>query len=1316
MKNVLLVPVHLDALPLGRDELVLEAMADFSRLPYADGARDVNPDTANVSEAIVPQDFQDENLNLRAGIHLHWALPDALTRGAQGDSGTDFPLVPNRWLLVRSRAGEGGARVVEKKWVVESDYLYPEGAGARAAGVSVPHRPDEGRGERCPFRLMGRKMPLEAWRARDDGAEYTDALTAVGYGEPSFAAFYPNCHSVFGFHDDDYAGAPPAGLRYDLVGWYADPDKDHLKTFVAGFRRRFVADFVEQKRQSGEEVPELVPGPTAGQIKEAVEGSLGWTVGLAEGESFPEQLLCYARLTFAPGAPSGEPADGGVCTGIAVANTSTEALSAYLAQAVDAERKAEVEDQLEAVLLSSRLENRQLDVGPKFEEARHEKGFAAVAGGALWSVTLENRGASPADAARADAQSQITLPAQMAHSLNALNARQQAFDRAQQELESMRRQLFSDWYKYMLSAYPPEESRDDYPDGDEVRNFVELKVLAPLASKEAETGALWLTADEAGGVTGASARDSRPDSLAALLAADIGALASAIADHNKAIADPNNSPEVAQSHAAFALRQIPAPRYYRPTDPVVLVVGPAAKPSERHGQDGRLRDDGLLECQTFQSSETQPLLPDQLAQLSARVEELAPGEGVESVAFRLWKERPWNPFLLEWEAEVFPVESGSNLDPDTGHYGAGYITDNYALAENGVDLSARPGRGFVTKAASVYSGRSILTPHAVTQLKGQLEAYLREQLLGDYLKDQGLPTPDSPADYFRENRAAVLGWYKQKNCGAAEPTPTCQLVRAYELLDAPDFYALSQSLGGFNEALLMRRRTMQLEIADPLGFDDQRPFTEAVRAAVAAANTVAPLPLNDFLPVRAGALKLLRLRLVDTFGRVKELDCRQVVTTEKLKDEDSPYPVTLPPRLAQAARLNFRWLSAEGDEQEVNDHPATTPVCGWLLPNNLDNSLMVYDGAGRALGAVNQQAEWQPAPGAEEPVGVGEIGNRHLRKVVAYLVARGRAFVQDFLSALAGALENIEPENFAQHQDLALLMGRPLALVRASLNLELQGAPATHQGWNHFRQDMRRYRRDDTGFTHVRFPVRLGEYRQMNDGLAGYWVEDGDGYEGDIFYAPQGEKIADDLIETHADGPLSVYQTVAAPPHLLSMLVDPRGSVHAASGIAPVKAIQIPPDQYTDALRAIEVTFLSSPVLTDLGVVRLPLPPEPGFNWSWLQRGEGGVWAEVSTAGAIRKQTVLDAFGREGEAVWAVLKEKGWIAETGEATASVTAKDLRGQKTLGDTWAEKEPAIELLLAASRIGQVNTQATFSGRQSVIEGWLKLTSAADAPASK
>ncbi|NEQ82314.1 MAG: hypothetical protein F6K26_19280, partial [Moorea sp. SIO2I5] len=50
---------------------------------YFDGTRDVNHNIANISEEIVSQPFQNQNLYLKAGIHLHWALPDALTKGIQ---------------------------------------------------------------------------------------------------------------------------------------------------------------------------------------------------------------------------------------------------------------------------------------------------------------------------------------------------------------------------------------------------------------------------------------------------------------------------------------------------------------------------------------------------------------------------------------------------------------------------------------------------------------------------------------------------------------------------------------------------------------------------------------------------------------------------------------------------------------------------------------------------------------------------------------------------------------------------------------------------------------------------------------------------------------------------------------------------------------------------------------------------------------------------------------------------------------------------------------------------------------------------------
>src|SRR5262249_53588262 len=77
----LMVPIHLDALVLEREQAVVAApTADFTRLPYFNGIHDVNGDTGYLSEALLSSPFQDRNLYLPAGVHLHWSLPDALTR------------------------------------------------------------------------------------------------------------------------------------------------------------------------------------------------------------------------------------------------------------------------------------------------------------------------------------------------------------------------------------------------------------------------------------------------------------------------------------------------------------------------------------------------------------------------------------------------------------------------------------------------------------------------------------------------------------------------------------------------------------------------------------------------------------------------------------------------------------------------------------------------------------------------------------------------------------------------------------------------------------------------------------------------------------------------------------------------------------------------------------------------------------------------------------------------------------------------------------------------------------------------------------
>ncbi|HEU5091173.1 MAG TPA: hypothetical protein VFT30_00720, partial [Nitrospira sp.] len=187
-------------------------------------------------------------------------------------------------------------------------------------------------------------------------------------------------------------------------------------------------------------------------------------------------------------------------------------------------------------------------------------------------------------------------------------------------------------------------------------------------------------------------------------------------------------------------------------------------------------------------------------------------------------------------------------------------------------------------------------------------------------------------------------------------------------------------------------------------------------------------------------------------------------------------------------------------------------------------------------------------------------------------------------------------------------------------------------------------------------------------------------------------------------------------PQILSLLIDPRGSVHATSGIVPVKAINIPPDQYGAALQSIEITFLNAPIITDAGKIHLPLPEEAGYQWSWLHDNRGK-WSEVSSRGVVRKETFAVEFESKATDVWNELLELGWIEldKDDPVRAFVTEKDKRGSSTL-NRFKELTERIEDVLDRAHIGPVNLAAKFTGPQEIREGWLKLSTAGQAKTPK
>ncbi|NEO55271.1 MAG: hypothetical protein F6K54_20675 [Okeania sp. SIO3B5] len=573
---------------------------------------------------------------------------------------------------------------------------------------------------------------------------------------------------------------------------------------------------------------------------------------------------------------------------------------------------------------------------------------------------------------------------------------------------------------------------------------------------------------------------------------------------------------------------------------------------------------------------------------------------------------------------------------------------------------------------------------------------------------------------------------------------------------------LTLSLHGFNNALLSKQSTWQLPVADPLGFPAYRAFSERTIKPIVGRQTAAPLPNTPFSPIRGGHLNLQRLRLVDTFGQYEDLDTNVIRTTEQMRSS-SVLPISLPPRLVQPARLNVRWLDADPspnapdrEQQEWNDHPASSPICGWVLPNMLDASLMIYNQDGKALGSLDQTGQWRPKPGSNSIVIPEDIPNPHLQRMVLWLRDKAAAdqdwqFIPDFVNTLETAMEYIDPDNFDQPPSLPVLMGRPLALVRVAISLEVQGSYAVQQSLAAFSETLKEVKptlqkmKEMPGgqqvtlgsdssisnpamlktqeFEQVRFPVRLGEHHRFQDGVVGYWPETARGKLSDRFYAPQSDLLPNEDATSHIrvyrrqDGAMNLWLALKDEPQMVSMLMDVQGSLHVTSGILPTKELIIPTDQVLPALRAIEVTFLTAPLLTARNEVQVNLPQLTGWQWSWVSR-EAGQWSTLTSMPRIDQAEVFKAFPKEGLTVWnGLLKSRVLTLLPGEPVQALydakqldSALDLLCASSPRQLDPKRKKDVErfLQIQTRSIEPMQSEAKFNP-QVLREGWLQLSPA-------
>lgn len=1380
-QNALIVPIETNALYLESERTVMDAKADFSRLPWSNTHEDFNADTPFLGEAVLSPPFQNKNFTMAAGVHLHWVLPRAFrtyptTQGSDSTKKDPYP-APNRWLIKNTQTGN--------EWIVESDYMNTEVTAYNKNAVTVPViaselpaniRPTDPNPQ--PYRYLGRQVfsknwpttepdPTSSFWSEEHGGK---GLTAFGYGEMSFNTFYPNCRSVFGFFDQD-PGDVASGVTYEVLGWYATEDisNDILMNAVEELSQ-LISDPVKnptllRKMFDGGKKPppwlsKILSNPpgsppwgdhvvTTKHYKNllallldsstASEVSLGAVLNLdpngmqkfvsfglkqmfnwkvnASDISLDENTrsLYYSTITV---NGNNDPI---TFDNVSVGNSASEALSAYLGHELNpgTENIGQVENQLNAILHGGNFQGNLTDAQLNFKEAVHASGFTPKQSGTLWRVRkmqLPDTGTTPVPQPTKQGQGgQVTLPDDFAGLLNELNLAQSEYDKGQEDIESLQNEIYANWSKYIMVAYPPLGTHMDLPEQDYVKAYVDWQCTELQIMKQ-RVGTF---------VAGGTAAQSD-----GLLGSKLYKAYQAVQNY-RSTPQPGHEKSINEKAKAegyeYELSAVPAPRYYKPKDPVLVFTSsdsqyPSADPKTPLP---------VLWANSLTLAPTG--IPTTLSDISGK----ATSSGISNFNS---SQKPSLPQILEWWVDYYPVQNGNNLTSGSGDYESNFLNGTtFPFQYDDFDFAINEN---INDSPNSYTGSTYIATNPEAHILDSLKTFL----LGRYA---GLNKDD-----FDTDSDLTTAWGKLTNPPTDYTDPGYTAYKAYTTLSGKHFVA--QSIGGFNQALIQFTQNIQLPIMDPLKFSDYDNFISNVKGALTDVNPPSSDPDNIFVPLRAGALNLKDVQLVNHFGiGTSPGNLATPIIAKSLDMTINDAWWWMGPRFSQETRLNFRWLAADtpaGDTDiEMNSHPASSPVCGWILPNYLEQSLVFYNQSGKGLGSIHQEdGKWHHFPGSVNPISITTATtiaptgvNEHLFKVIHRLLnwsasdntmtpSSSGPFMKGFISNIETAQNAIYPENYAGHDALSLLIGKPIAVVRTTINLEAKGGTIADQGWIPFGNQLQGAPPQTDSYENVEVPINLGDPRQLNDGLIAYWQEKEAGN-----LKPNLTVLTPDLVKLSDETERNtLMQSLASEAVNLTMLVDPHGVVHASSGVLPVKVIDIPSDQYTKALKNIEVAFFSAPLLTPTNNIQLSTPKESGYQWTWLQRNDMEV-PVLNSDGTIKKMvpskqwvhtpnvplvsetdlnnawtdlvSSLSIYPLPANNLIDELTTKKWLgtdAYPGTDFHQVMLPDKR--EALDASWAKYQTQIEEILFKNLRGVTpyNTSAQFEN-QHLLEGWLMLS---------
>ena len=616
---------------------------------------------------------------------------------------------------------------------------------------------------------------------------------------------------------------------------------------------------------------------------------------------------------------------------------------------------------------------------------------------------------------------------------------------------------------------------------------------------------------------------------------------------------------------SLKIEEVSVKPFYFPKDPVLMLFGKGIKRTFIFEDDGNKKlpcltkpfftdnDEiiGQLAKTTF-ISEIQDYCKEQYTTFCAMTKKLMQDAKSDNVSDKyplvMLNKDPYEETILfmSWKTDFYKDYTDISQTSSSFEYGD---TDYHCIKDK------LPSNLFTgDKYKRECSGKSVLTPHGVCNLKKQLTKYFN-----NHQKDLDKNTLKEIIENLEQN------------------IPT-----------------ISQNLGGFTIDLSGLQNSFQMPLNDII--ENENATTKGITADVYnclynekndSFNEVDPerrsigSEVADLFPLREGFLKLEQLRIVSTFGIIVDVIKDQNSYKGKKYFSENLSPVNLkkaqcflPLALTTPARLSSYFVSAANKAVPSSSLPGSSPILAIIMPDMLNRNLDIFDNTGELIGILKTTYITKKDDKTEHKVATctfmkspsygKSIENTPIKSFIDLLrydskypektCSNDSSYFAELMDVISLKLDNTIPMD---QNDF--IFGRALVLAEMNIELEYFGGTEFSKKIDDIKNIKKLKDLTDLGLSERNFPVMIGDINRVTDGvICGFYGGDngfGNGFATFGYKEYKQEVLKDNHPNQflNAAHPLVSRKSSAK----FTLLLDPSLKVTLSTGFLPVEHVQI---------------------------------------------------------------------------------------------------------------------------------------------------------------